>query len=110
MKIITTGNSASVRQSVSGIARIVLDPAEKAEEFRQGDILVARVTDVSYFSIMLRSKAMIGEIGGITCHLASVARELNKVAIVGTTDATKLIRDGELILVDGETGVIWRLS
>lgn len=110
MELITKGNSASIRQSITGIARIILDPTDQAQEFQEGDILVTRMTDVSYFSIMLRSAAMIGEIGGITCHLASIARELNKIAIVGATDATKLIKNGELISVDGETGEIWRLS
>lgn len=110
MEIITTGKTASVGQSVSGVARIVLDPTTEGDNFRQGDILVAKITDVSYFSIMLRSAAMIGEIGGTTCHLASMARELNKVAVVGATDVTKLITDGELISVDGKTGEIWRLS
>ena len=108
MKLITHGISVSVKVSVKAIARIITDPVEDGHRFEEGDILITRQTDVSFYPLMVIASAMVGEIGGMTCHMASVARELNKPAVVGATNATNLIVDGETIFFDGDTGEISR--
>jgi pyruvate,water dikinase len=55
---------------------------------------------------MNKASAFITDEGGITCHAAIVARELNKPCIIGTKIATKVLKDGDMVEVDAERGVV----
>jgi rifampicin phosphotransferase len=92
-----------------GPARLV----ESSEDFgwiRQGDVLVTRMTS-PYFNVVLPMLgAIVTDRGGQLCHAAIVAREYGIPGIVGTRDATRTIRDGERVRVDGTTGEVHLLG
>ncbi len=93
---------------VSGRVRIILDIREKGR-FKQGEVLVTRMTDPSYMSIMKIAKAVVTDVGGITCHAAIVARELGIPCIIGTKFATKVFKDGDVVEVDANNGIIRKI-
>ena len=88
-----------------GRVRIVLDP-NHAPNFEEGDILVAGMTRPEYLSLMKKSVAFVTDAGGLLSHAAIVARELKKPCIVGTEVATKVLKDGDMVEVDAELGII----
>lgn len=90
-----------------GPARILLDPSDGAQ-LRKGEILVAPFTDPGWTPLFLTAGALVMEIGGIISHGAVVAREYGIPAVVGVKDATRLIRDGDIIEVDGARGEVRR--
>ena len=88
----------------------VVNFAKEMNKFAAGDILVAYVTDPSLLPIMKKAKAFITNTGGLTCHAAIVARELRKPCIVGTKIATKVFKDGDLVEVDANLGVVRKIK
>ncbi len=75
-----------------------------------GDILVADMTDPNWEPVMKRASALITNRGGRTCHAAIIARELGIPAIVGSVNATELLKDGQIVTVscaEGETGYVY---
>jgi len=92
-----------------GPARILLDPGDGAL-LHKGEILVAPFTDPGWTPLFLTAGALVMEIGGIMSHGAVVAREYGIPAVVGVKDATRLLRDGEMIEVNGATGEVRRLK
>jgi rifampicin phosphotransferase len=89
---------------VEGRARVVLRPQDA--ELHEGDILVAPFTDPSWTPLFSAVRGMVLEIGGVMTHGAVVARELGLPTVVGVDDATRLIKDGARIRVDGSLGVV----
>jgi pyruvate,water dikinase len=87
---------------VEGIARVVTDPA--CSEVEPGEILVTPATDPSWSSIMFISAALVVDIGGALSHAAIVARELAVPCVVNTKTASRAIRTGDRLRVDGTTG------
>lgn len=100
----------AVTQKVgAGPVRIVLDPAEM-HEVQPGDVLVADMTDPNWEPVMKRASALVTNRGGRTCHAAIIARELGIPAIVGSVNATDLLKQGEEVTVscaEGETGFVY---
>lgn len=96
-----TGVAAS-GGSAEGTALVVLDPA--VTKPRPGDVLVCRATDPSWVSLMLMASAVVTDLGGMLSHGAIVARELGIPCVSGTGDATRLIRTGQHLRVDGDRG------
>ena len=90
---------------VSGRVRILQGPAEGAA-LQAGEILVAPMTNPDWVPTMRRAGAVVTDGGGMTCHAAIVARELGVPAVVGARTATSVLRDGELVTVDGAKGEI----
>ena len=80
--------------------------AEDFKKFKPGEILVARMTDPNYVPIMKIARGIITDIGGITAHAAIVARELKKPCIIGTKFATQILKDGMMVEVDADKGVV----
>jgi pyruvate,water dikinase len=99
--IIGTGASAGV---VEGLVRVVEDPA--FEDVQPGEVLVAPTTDPSWCSIMFVSAALVVDLGGMLSHAAVVARELEIPCVVNARDATRRLRTGDRVRVDGGTGVV----
>ncbi len=87
-----------------GPARVVgsLDAGGALDEH---DVLVAPMTAPDWVPLMRRAAALVTDSGGMTCHAAIVARELGIPCVVGTGNAPQVLRDGELITVDGARGV-----
>lgn len=93
----------------SGPVRIVKDASEM-HTVQAGDILVADMTDPNWEPVMKRASALITNRGGRTCHAAIIARELGIPAIVGSVNATTLLKDGQIVTVscaEGETGYVY---
>lgn len=100
-----TGASPGV---VRGPARILFDPADGAL-LHHGEILVAKFTDPAWTPLFLTAAGLIMEVGGIVSHGAIVAREYGIPAVVGAKDATRILRQGEIIELNGSTGEIVRV-
>lgn len=89
-----------------GVARIVPE-IEDIEKVKKGDILVTRMTSPDWVPIMRKSKAIVTNEGGLTCHAAIVSRELGIPCVVGTETALDKIKDNSTITVDGFTGEVF---
>ncbi len=92
----------------TGKAHIILD-AKKIDEFKKGEVLVTDMTDPDWEPIMKIASAIVTDKGGRTSHAAIVARELGIPAIVGSENATKILKDGKEITVDttGSDGFVF---
>ena len=84
----------------------VLVRVEEIAKVKQGDILVAVMTFPNFVPAMEKAAAFITDEGGILCHAAIVSREMKKHCIIGTKIATRVLKDGDLISVDAEQGVV----
>ena len=93
------------KKRVRGNAKIVLSNKE-LEKVKEGDILIATMTKPDFLTAMKKAAAFITDEGGVTCHAAIVSREMSKPCIVGTKIATKVLKDGDLVEVDAERGVV----
>ncbi|MBD8499778.1 phosphoenolpyruvate synthase [Paenibacillus arenosi] len=89
---------------IEGIAKIVIDPTTAS--LKEGEILVAPYTDPGWTPLFQQAKGLITEMGGLMTHGAVVAREYGLPAVVGIEHATKMIRDGDLIRLDGSKGYV----
>ena len=90
--------------TVEGRARVILDMAEA--DLEAGDILVTAYTDPSWTPAFVAIKGLVTEVGGLMTHGAVIAREYGLPAVVGVEHATRLIRDGQRIRVQGTDGYI----
>lgn len=90
---------------VVGKARIVPTP-EQNSKVLPGDILITYATTVDYLPAMKRAGAFVTEVGGLTCHAAVVAREFGVPCVVGFKNAMKKFKDGDLVEVDANNGVV----
>jgi len=91
-----------------GRARVILNMADA--DLEPGDILVTAFTDPSWTPLFVAIKGLVTEVGGLMTHGAVIAREYGLPAVVGVDHATKLIRDGQRIRVDGTDGYVEMLS
>jgi rifampicin phosphotransferase len=96
-----TGASPGV---VEGRARVVTRPDQARVE--DGEILVARDTDPSWATLMYLSSGLVADIGGVMSHTAIVARELSLPCVVNTGNASKTLKTGDLIRINGTAGSI----
>jgi pyruvate,water dikinase len=96
------GVAASSGQ-VTGAARLVSHPRE-ANRLRPGEILVTRATDPGWTPIFAVIGGLVLEVGGLLSHGAIVAREYGLPAVVNVQEATRRIRDGQTVTVDGTRG------
>jgi pyruvate,water dikinase len=94
--------------TVEGRARVILDAAQA--ELEPGDILVTVYTDPSWTPAFVAIKGLVTEVGGLMTHGAVIAREYGVPAVVGVEHATRQIRDGQRIRVNGTDGYIELLS
>jgi len=78
----------------------------KGADIKSGDILVTGMTDPNYVPLMKKAGAIITDGGGLLSHAAIVARELKKPCIIGTKIATQVLKDGDLVEVDADRGVV----
>jgi pyruvate,water dikinase len=90
--------------TVEGRARVILDMAEA--DLEAGDILVTAYTDPSWTPLFVAIKGLVTEVGGLMTHGAVIAREYGLPAVVGVEQATRLIRDGQRIRVQGTDGYV----
>ena len=91
-----------------GTARIIHSLAE-ASRLQPGDVLVAPYTEPPWTPLFATAVAIVTNTGGVLSHSAVVAREYRIPAVVGTGDATTTFQDGQLIEVDGNTGIAYAI-
>lgn len=91
---------------VQGVVRIITKPKQEGNSFKKGEILVTGMTRPEFLPIMKRAAAFITDSGGILSHAAIMARELKKPCVIGTKHATKVLKNGQLVEVDAEKGII----
>jgi pyruvate,water dikinase len=89
---------------IEGRARVILRMEDA--DLETGDILVTVFTDPSWTPLFVSIKGLVTEVGGLMTHGAVIAREYGVAAVVGLKDATKLIKDGQRIRVNGTDGCV----
>ena len=107
-KPIVTGASVGSKIGV-GKANIISETKD-IKKFKKGQILVTKMTDPDWVPIMKIASAIVADNGGRTCHAAIVSRELGIPCVVGTSDATKILKNNQQITVScaqGEKGYIY---
>ncbi|QTE28510.1 PEP-utilizing enzyme [Pengzhenrongella sicca] len=90
--------------TTTGSVRIVTDPAAVRPD--AGDVLVTTMTDPGWVFLLAGARAVIAERGSPLSHTAIVARELGVPMVVGVHQATRLLRDGDVVEVDGTAGIV----
>jgi len=106
-KIILKGTGAS-----PGVARgkvVVVDKVSELSKVKGNEIIVVRESSPAWTVGMMRASALISEFGGIICHAAIIAREMGIPCVVDVENVTQILRDGMVIKVDGNKGIIYIL-
>ncbi len=106
-EVLVRGVPASPGVAV-GRVKVALTVEEAARKMKKGDVLVTKMTDPDWVPYMKLASAIVTDEGGMTAHAAIVARELGIPAVVGTGNATKVLKDDMLVTVDGSRGVVYR--
>lgn len=89
----------------TGVVRII-NVSEEMQKMEQGNILVSTATTPSIVPAMKKASAIITDEGGLTCHAAIVSRELNTPCVVGLKIVTKFVKDGDVVEVDANKGIV----
>lgn len=114
-KILLRGFNAS-QGKVKGIVKIIrmdideISPDDFVKQFdkiEEGNILVTKMTRPDFLPVIEKASAIITDEGGLLCHAAICAREFGKVCVTGTQNATKILRDGQRVVVDGVKGIVY---
>jgi pyruvate,water dikinase len=92
--------------TASGRVVIIAD-AKGIGLVKEGDILVTKMTNPDMVPAMRKVRAIVTDEGGMTCHAAIVSRELGTPAVVGSRNATHVLKTGQIVTVDGEKGVVY---
>ncbi|MCU7787070.1 phosphoenolpyruvate synthase [Pyrobaculum sp. 3827-6] len=103
--VVVKGIPASPGVAV-GAAKVCLTLEDAKKKLRKGDILVTKMTDPDWVPYMRIASAIVTDEGGRTSHAAIVSRELGIPAVVGTGNATSVLKDGVVYTVDGSKGVV----
>jgi len=82
----------------------IIEDVSKIGEFQKGEVLVTKMTDPDWTSIMGMASAIVTDEGGKTCHSAIISRELGIPCIVGTETATESLKTGQEVTVDCASG------
>ncbi|MGE5188412.1 MAG: phosphoenolpyruvate synthase [Betaproteobacteria bacterium] len=107
LKIVVRGISAGRRGYGVGKAKVVLNTEDAHNLMKKGDVLVTGMTDPDFVPFMKMASAIVTDKGGITSHAAIVSRELNIPCVVGTENATQIMKTGQEYTVDSRNGVIY---
>jgi len=99
------GLAASAGRAAGSVR--VLQSADEGDQLLAGEILVAPMTSPDWVPTMRRAAALVTDGGGITCHAAIVSRELGVPCVVGARNATTVLRNGEVVTVDGAKGAVY---
>lgn len=108
-KELAKGSSVGSKIGV-GTARLIKN-VQELKDFKKGEILVTEMTDPDWEPVMKKAAAIVTNSGGRTCHAAIVSRELGIPCLVGTRNATEVVKDKDKITVDcsqGEDGFVYQ--
>ena len=90
---------------VTGTVRVI-DDVSRIDELKQGEILVTRATNIGWTVAFHKVSAIVTDIGAPLSHAAIVAREFGIPAVVGCSNATTVLKTGDIVTVDGEKGTV----
>ena len=96
----------------SGIRRgkvVLVTSLQELHRVKKGSILVTHATNVNFLPVLEKVSAIVTEEGGILSHASIISRELHIPCIIGTKIATKVLKDGDLVEVDANKGVVRKL-
>lgn len=103
------GNVAN-KGNAKGKVRLILHTkrkmAKEVAKFKKGEILVTEMTRPDTILACKKAKAVITDEGGLTCHAVIVSRELNIPCVIATKIATKVLKDGDMVEVDANKGLV----
>jgi pyruvate,water dikinase len=105
-EILVRGLGVSPGQG-SGEAKVIVN-VKDIGSFQDGQVLVTEMTTPDWVTAMKKASAIVTNLGGKTCHAAIVSRELGIPCVVGTENATKVLKGGETVTVDGQRGLIFK--
>jgi pyruvate,water dikinase len=88
-----------------GVARVI-PSLDQGPRLKRGDVLVTRTTMPPWTPLFAIAGAIVTETGGVLSHAAVTAREYRLPAVLSVQDATRLIRDGQAVEVDGSNGIV----
>ena len=103
--------TADIKGTVAYVGKVIgtvtiIRSHHDIKKVHEGDILVANTTHPNYLPAMSKASAFVTNEGGMLSHAAIVAREMCKPCIVGTRNATKCLKDGDIVEVDAHEGVV----
>ncbi|MEV5837626.1 phosphoenolpyruvate synthase [Nocardia sp. NPDC052112] len=104
LRVLVRGLAAAPGQA-AGAVRVLSSPAEGGS-LRDGEVLVAPMTNPDWLPTLTRAAAVVTDSGGMTCHAAIVARELGVPCVVGARTATTTLGNGTIVTVDGSAGEV----
>jgi pyruvate,water dikinase len=105
--VLLQGGASASDGTAAGVA-FVIKSEETLHRIPEGSIVIARQTSPRFVPVMGRIQAMVTDVGTVTGHMASVAREFRIPTLVGTGSATETITNGEMITVDATNRVVYR--
>ena len=90
----------------AGNVKIILD-IEELDKIKDGDIMVTTMTTPDMVPAMKRSSGIVTDEGGVTCHASIISRELGIPCVVGTGDATSILKENTGVTIDGKKGLVF---
>ncbi|MBU1036804.1 hypothetical protein KKF32_02060 [Patescibacteria group bacterium] len=82
----------------------IINTIKDLPKMKKGNIMISQMTNPDLVPAMKKAKAIVTDLGGVTCHAAIVSRELRIPCVIGTKIATKVLRDGDRVVVDANQG------
>jgi len=101
--------SSAFPGKITGTVKIIISNKDVIK-IKKGNILVSTMTTPNFIAAMEKAAAFVTNEGGILCHAAIISREMKKPCIIGTKIATKVFKDGDIIEIDANKGIIKRLK
>lgn len=105
-KVLIAGSPAS-RGAATGAVSVITSVHHATDALKEGDILVTEMTTPDFVPLMKKAGAIVTDKGGRTCHAAIVSRELGIPCIVGTGNATEILKNGQTVTVDATAGNVY---
>ncbi len=96
-----------------GVAKgkaVIVKSVEDLERIKQDNILITHMTTTNFVPILSKVAAIVTDEGGITCHAAIISREMDIPCIIGTKIATKAFKDGDIVEVDANKGIVKKIK
>lgn len=103
-RLVIRGNPISP-YSTKGIARVIKNK-KTLKETKENEVLILIDSTPLMVPYMIKAKGYIGERGGFLCHLAIVSREFEKACVNGIKNITKVIKNGDIVKIDGINGIV----
>ena len=104
-KEILKGIAASSGKAIGKVK--IVHSALDSPRFHEGEVLVTRLTNPTMIMMMAKASAIITDVGGLTSHPAIVSREMGTPCVVNAKTATRDLKDGMLVKVDGTVGKVY---